>query len=268
MKSCALTPSCVLGNRRKNSEQLENTEAYCNASTKGQQRYAMNTIAGSTTWTALVCREVCCLLLAPSTLHWSVGPPVRDDLQVRKSQSQTLQGRSFCFIQSVISVLVSAVLYLVALCRDNSALTLLFIVWYLSPLPIYFLRSIIHISETNCSVIMSSERKFFVGGNFKMNGDKKMLDVIVDNLNKTSCDSADVVVAPPTAYLSYVRGKLDGKVNVAAQNCYKVKCVTFILVSDQPAMHIELILAHLNEPVCQSFARHRLHSLHCIHLTI
>lgn len=60
-----------------------------------------------------------------------------------------------------------------------------------------------------------------------MNGDKKMLDVIVDNLNKTSCNSTDVVVAPPTAYLSYVRGKLDVKVNVAAQNCYKVICFLF-----------------------------------------
>lgn len=61
-----------------------------------------------------------------------------------------------------------------------------------------------------------------------MNGDKKMLDVIVENLNKANCANTDVVVAPPTAYLSYVRGKLDGKVCVAAQNSYKVHVIYII----------------------------------------
>lgn len=69
---------------------------------------------------------------------------------------------------------------------------------------------------------MSSQRKFFVGGNFKMNGDKKMLDTIIENLNKTTCGDVDVVVAPPTIYLAYVNDKLSSGVQVAAQNCYKV----------------------------------------------
>lgn len=55
-----------------------------------------------------------------------------------------------------------------------------------------------------------------------MNGDKKMLDGIVENLNKTSCDSTQVVVAPSTVYLTYVKSKLSDKVQVAAQNCHNV----------------------------------------------
>ncbi|XP_039254241.2 triosephosphate isomerase-like [Styela clava] len=69
---------------------------------------------------------------------------------------------------------------------------------------------------------MAAERKFFVGGNFKMNGDRKMLDSIVENLNKTECGNTQVVVAPPTVYLSYVKEKLSDNVNVAAQNCHNV----------------------------------------------
>ncbi|GFO21956.1 proteasome subunit beta type [Plakobranchus ocellatus] len=71
---------------------------------------------------------------------------------------------------------------------------------------------------------MSNERKFFVGGNWKMNGDKKAIDGICDFLNKGSLNSnTDVVVAPPYCYLQYSREKLSSKVQVAAQNCYTKK---------------------------------------------
>lgn len=49
-----------------------------------------------------------------------------------------------------------------------------------------------------------------------------MLDGIAENLNKVSCQSVDVVVAPPTLYLTYVKSKLSSGVKVAAQNCFKV----------------------------------------------
>jgi len=68
---------------------------------------------------------------------------------------------------------------------------------------------------------MSGERKFFVGGNWKMNGDKKSIDGIVDFLTNSSLNSnTDVVVAPPSCYIQYSREKLPGNVHVAAQNCY------------------------------------------------
>ena len=34
---------------------------------------------------------------------------------------------------------------------------------------------------------------------------------------------AEVVVAPPAVYLEYTRSKLDKKIGVAAQNCYKAE---------------------------------------------
>lgn len=36
------------------------------------------------------------------------------------------------------------------------------------------------------------------------------------------CHSPEVVCAPPTAYIDFARQKLDAKIAVAAQNCYKV----------------------------------------------
>jgi len=67
-------------------------------------------------------------------------------------------------------------------------------------------------------------RKFFVGGNWKMNGDKASIDGICDFLVKgPTDDNVDVVVGCPPCYLMYVREKLPAnKFGVAAQNCYKV----------------------------------------------
>lgn len=71
---------------------------------------------------------------------------------------------------------------------------------------------------------MSSNRKFFVGGNWKMNGNKESIDGIIKFLNEGNLSAdTDVAVAPPACYLEYTRGKLNEKVNVVAQNCYKVE---------------------------------------------
>jgi len=68
---------------------------------------------------------------------------------------------------------------------------------------------------------MSGNRKFFVGGNWKMNGDKKSIDEIVEFLSSGQLNSStDVVCAPPACYLQYSREKLPSNVQVAAQNCY------------------------------------------------
>merc|ERR1712001_566257 len=66
-------------------------------------------------------------------------------------------------------------------------------------------------------------RKFFVGGNWKMNGDKASIDAIIDFLVKGPTDpNVDVVVSCPSCYLMYVREKLPSdRFGVAAQNCYK-----------------------------------------------
>ncbi|KAL1677559.1 Triosephosphate isomerase [Schizophyllum commune] len=65
-------------------------------------------------------------------------------------------------------------------------------------------------------------RKFFVGGNFKMNpANAAALDAIVDTLNKAQLhETADVVVAPPALYLLPLQQKLRKEIHLAAQNCY------------------------------------------------
>ncbi|XP_063054900.1 triosephosphate isomerase B [Engraulis encrasicolus] len=66
-------------------------------------------------------------------------------------------------------------------------------------------------------------RKFFVGGNWKMNGDKKSLGELIGTLNAAKLHAdTDVVCGAPAIYLDFARSKLDKKIGVAAQNCYKV----------------------------------------------
>ncbi|KAI1164256.1 triose-phosphate isomerase-like protein [Nemania serpens] len=64
-------------------------------------------------------------------------------------------------------------------------------------------------------------RKFFVGGNFKMNGSISSITEIVENLNKAELDSnVETVIAPPALYLLLVREKSKKDIGVAAQNVY------------------------------------------------
>lgn len=66
-------------------------------------------------------------------------------------------------------------------------------------------------------------RKFFVGGNWKMNGDKSSIDEIIDFLKTGPLDATtEVVVGCPQCYLAYTREKMPKEIGVAAQNCYKV----------------------------------------------
>lgn len=65
-------------------------------------------------------------------------------------------------------------------------------------------------------------RKFVVGGNWKMNGDKKQVAEIVETLKKGPLDpNVEVVVGVPAIYLEYVQSIIPGTISVAAQNCWK-----------------------------------------------
>lgn len=68
-------------------------------------------------------------------------------------------------------------------------------------------------------------RKFFVGGNFKMNGCKASIDEIVNRLNDSDLSQkTEVVIAPPSVYLSLACEKINqNKVQVSAQNVFNVK---------------------------------------------
>ncbi|OJJ61818.1 hypothetical protein ASPSYDRAFT_40364 [Aspergillus sydowii CBS 593.65] len=64
-------------------------------------------------------------------------------------------------------------------------------------------------------------RQFFVGGNFKMNGNAESTTSIIKNLNTASLDSsAEVVVSPPALYLLLAREVADQKIGVSAQNVF------------------------------------------------
>ncbi|KAF7534771.1 hypothetical protein G7Z17_g13313 [Cylindrodendrum hubeiense] len=64
-------------------------------------------------------------------------------------------------------------------------------------------------------------RKFFVGGNFKMNGSVAAIKEIVANINHSTLDeNTEVVVSPPALYLSLVRETIRDDVAVAAQNVF------------------------------------------------
>ncbi|KAI9902566.1 hypothetical protein N3K66_001918 [Trichothecium roseum] len=64
-------------------------------------------------------------------------------------------------------------------------------------------------------------RKFFVGGNFKMNGTVSSIKEIVSNLNNATLDpNTEVVIAPPALYLHLVKDSAKQGIEVAAQNIF------------------------------------------------
>merc|ERR1712107_275197 len=72
------------------------------------------------------------------------------------------------------------------------------------------------------SPLPAQPRRFFVGGNWKMNGTKAEIDTIVSWMTKGPLDpNTEVVVAVPQCYQIYARQKLPSSIGVAAQNCYK-----------------------------------------------
>ncbi|KAL6946368.1 triosephosphate isomerase [Hanseniaspora osmophila] len=66
-------------------------------------------------------------------------------------------------------------------------------------------------------------RTFFVGGNFKLNGSKKLIHEIVERLNESKLDSnAEVVICPPATFIDYTASinKKSPQVQVGGQNTY------------------------------------------------
>nr|AGJ83762.1 triose phosphate isomerase [Fasciola hepatica]7QON_AAA Chain AAA, Triosephosphate isomerase [Fasciola hepatica]7QON_BBB Chain BBB, Triosephosphate isomerase [Fasciola hepatica]7QON_CCC Chain CCC, Triosephosphate isomerase [Fasciola hepatica]7QON_DDD Chain DDD, Triosephosphate isomerase [Fasciola hepatica] len=75
---------------------------------------------------------------------------------------------------------------------------------------------------------MASNRKFFVGGNWKMNGSKESNQKLLKTLSDAKPDAnTEILVAVPFVYLKDVREHLDKRFHVAAQNCYKVASGAF-----------------------------------------
>jgi len=68
---------------------------------------------------------------------------------------------------------------------------------------------------------MAGTGKFFVGGNWKCNGDKSSITQLVADLNNGDMEKAvEVVVAPPFLYMDQVLRSINSRIEVAAQNCW------------------------------------------------
>lgn len=66
-------------------------------------------------------------------------------------------------------------------------------------------------------------RKFCVGGNWKMNGDKASITELCKTLCGATLDeNVEIVLGCPFVYINFARDLLPCKFNVAGQNCYKV----------------------------------------------
>ncbi|GAM24061.1 hypothetical protein SAMD00019534_072360, partial [Acytostelium subglobosum LB1] len=66
-------------------------------------------------------------------------------------------------------------------------------------------------------------RRFFVGGNYKMNGTKESIQNILSHMNTATLPSqevVDVIVSPPSIYLTLAQGLVNPRIKVAAQNCH------------------------------------------------
>ncbi|CAF3225324.1 unnamed protein product [Rotaria sp. Silwood2] len=66
-------------------------------------------------------------------------------------------------------------------------------------------------------------RRFFVGGNWKMNYSKTILEKVNSALNNTKDVDVDIVCAPPALFIKDFIASKPGHVQVAAQNCYHAK---------------------------------------------
>jgi len=83
-----------------------------------------------------------------------------------------------------------------------------------------------HNDRSRSSVIANvGTGRFVVGGNWKCNGTALKVKELIAALNEGKiADNVDVVVAPPTLYISEALKTLKAPYQVAAQNCWVGTC--------------------------------------------
>ncbi|XP_057667496.1 triosephosphate isomerase-like [Diorhabda carinulata] len=85
-----------------------------------------------------------------------------------------------------------------------------------------FSNSIQKCSNFPCPKQSSNKRKFIVGGNLKMNGNRSDIMKILKTLKDGRLDSnTEVFIAVPAVYLDLVKCNIPSNIQLAAQNCYK-----------------------------------------------
>eukprot|EP01124_Arcella_intermedia_P003302 TRINITY_DN117_c0_g2_i1.p2 TRINITY_DN117_c0_g2~~TRINITY_DN117_c0_g2_i1.p2 ORF type:complete len:258 (+),score=42.83 TRINITY_DN117_c0_g2_i1:27-776(+) len=66
-----------------------------------------------------------------------------------------------------------------------------------------------------------ASRRFFVGGNWKLNGKTESIKALVSQINLTKNSATQILVAPPHIYLPLVKSLLRPDIALSAQNCWK-----------------------------------------------
>eukprot|EP00730_Choanoeca_flexa_P017393 TRINITY_DN8374_c0_g1_i5.p1 TRINITY_DN8374_c0_g1~~TRINITY_DN8374_c0_g1_i5.p1 ORF type:complete len:113 (+),score=25.27 TRINITY_DN8374_c0_g1_i5:30-341(+) len=73
-----------------------------------------------------------------------------------------------------------------------------------------------------CDATQVQGRRFFVGGNWKLNGSKESIKELVGAWKEQNVDkSVEIVIAPPAVYLDFLRQELPDNYSTAAQNVHK-----------------------------------------------
>lgn len=86
-----------------------------------------------------------------------------------------------------------------------------------------FSHSDIEMSDKHQTLIMMGQ-KFLAGGNWKLNGNEKIIDGIIDFMNAGPLNAdTEVAVGPPSCYLEYVHSKL--KVTLESLHRTATKCL-------------------------------------------
>mmetsp|Transcript_27046 Transcript_27046/g.30164 ORF Transcript_27046/g.30164 Transcript_27046/m.30164 type:complete len:252 (+) Transcript_27046:19-774(+) len=69
---------------------------------------------------------------------------------------------------------------------------------------------------------MACERKFCVGGNWKLNGSLSSINALVKEFNEGTFDAnkVEVIIAPPQVYVQHVASIMRPEIAVSGQNCY------------------------------------------------
>jgi triosephosphate isomerase len=75
---------------------------------------------------------------------------------------------------------------------------------------------------------MATARKFIVGGNWKMNGNKAAYKTLLASWAGAECNpDVEVVIGVPAPYLDFVRAEMKPEFATSAQNCYSAASGAF-----------------------------------------
>lgn len=106
------------------------------------------------------------------------------------------------------------------------------------------------------ATVIKMARRFVVGGNWKMNGDKNAINLICRNLVAGPLDpNTEVVIGCPAVYIEYTRSLLPPEIGVAGQVSKNE-----LLLKRKKKMNIFFFRTHTKYQVVHSPVKYRQHN--------